>query len=319
LAARRAAQSHGVADERFAAGAWVTAGDVIAICGARAATPPPPAPAASVGRRIAEGPAYSLEMQSKRKRIEIRNLAIGNSHSSTSTIGAAFALSGVRLIKPPPIFREPIADLVIFEGARLLKKFARLNACWMDERQIALYETVNFGVSFDSGDNLKVLAIRNADQCSLIDVQTQYLQLLDLYESGDRIEEALLTDATVTLSDLSGVPISFMHPLLNGRQSLILGVTHASAERFDVFASFDHRVSEGLAVARFLEELKLRVLSHFRADSIVRADGLVRDLSCSACMKPMTEELRLGGRGLLNVTLGDGSEGLLCRNCFVGY
>jgi hypothetical protein len=80
-----------------------------------------------------------------------------------------------------------------------------------------------------------------------------------------------------------------------------------------VFASFDHRVADGLGVARFLGELSERVCSHFHEH------GVAADLRCSACWKPMEQELQLGGRGLLDVTLGDGSKGLLCRTCFVGY
>jgi pyruvate dehydrogenase E2 component (dihydrolipoamide acetyltransferase) len=312
LAARRAALLQGIAPDRFAPGAWVTAVDVAAV--AKNDRPPAAQSATETPAPAAGAAASSLQKLSKRKRNEIRNLAIGNAHGSTSTIGATFTAEGQRLVKPPPIFRDTIADLVIFEGSRLFRQYPGLNAYWVDDRQIALYDSVNFGVSFDSGDNLKVLAISGADQRSLIDIQNEYTRLLDLYEAGGRIDDELLSGATVTLSDLSRVPISFMHPLVNGRQALILGITRASAVRYDVFASFDHRVSEGLAVSRFLSELRERVVSHFGA-----ASTAVGELFCSACRRPMAEELQLGGRGFLNVTLGDGSKGLLCRNCFIGY
>jgi pyruvate dehydrogenase E2 component (dihydrolipoamide acetyltransferase) len=320
LAARRAAQAHGIAQDRFAHGGWVTAADVLAMAGApaqatatSARVQTPPSVAESIAAAGTGAVPTLLQPFSKRKQHEIRNLAIGNSHGSTSTIGASLMVRGPRLVKPPALFRDSIADLIIYEGARLFAAFPQLNACWADERRVALYQCVNFGVSFDSGDNLKVLAIRAADTLSLEHTQREFARLLDLYESGARIDDELLASATVTLSDLSGMPVSFMHPLVNGRQALILGITRPSAQRYDVFASFDHRVSEGLTVARFLSELSLRVCSHFHERSIVG------DLSCSACRKPMQEELRLGGRGLLDVTLGDGSKGLLCRNCFVGY
>jgi pyruvate/2-oxoglutarate dehydrogenase complex dihydrolipoamide acyltransferase (E2) component len=303
LAARRAAQSHAIAAERFVAGAWVTEADVLAM--ARTAETPTPVP---------EAPARTqLVKQSKRKRIEIRNLAVGNAHGSTSTIGATITLGAPRLVRPPPMFRDSIADLIVFEGARLMKRYPRLNGYCFDERQIAVYEYVNFGISFDSDANLKVLAIQDCDTHGLSNIQQEFARLLELYESGGRIDEQVLASATVTLSDLSSVPVSFMHPLINGRQALILGVTHPTAGRYEVFASFDHRVTEGLEVSRFLGELQQRIGSHFGKGPATC------ELLCSACRKTMQEELRLGGRGFLDVTLGDGSKGLLCRSCFAGY
>jgi pyruvate/2-oxoglutarate dehydrogenase complex dihydrolipoamide acyltransferase (E2) component len=318
LAARRAAHAHGIGHDLFARAGWVTAADVLAVAGAGAtastARLPEPTPVIPSSAVASAGTLpTSLESLSKRKLHEIRNLAIGNSHGSTSTIGASLIVRGPRLVRPPALFRDTIADLIVYEGARLLRKLPRLNAFWADERRVALYQCVNFGVTFDSGDNLKVLAIRAADTLGLDEIHREFSRLLDLYESGARIDDELLASATVTLSDLSGMPVSFMHPLVNGRQALILGVTRPTAQRYDVFASFDHRVSEGLTVARFLSELSQRVCSHFHERNVGR------ELSCSACRKPMEEELRLGGRGLLDVTLEDGSKGLLCRNCFMGY
>ena len=320
LAAQRAAQTHGVGQDRFALAGWVTAADVLAVAGAgglvtgTTARVPQPLPVGPSDAAAAGSAAPTLlQALSKRKQQEIRSLAVGNSHGGTSTLGASLMMNGPRLVRPPALFRDSIADLIVYEGARLFGAFPRLNACWVDERHVALYQSVNFGISFDSGENLKVLAIRAADTLSLDQTQQEFSRLLDLYESGARIDDDLLASATVTLSDLSATPVSFMHPLVNGRQALILGITRATAQRYDVFASFDHRVSEGLSVARFLVELSQRVCSHFHDRSIAG------DLACSACRRPMEEELRLGGRGLLDVTLGDGSKGLLCRNCFVGY
>jgi pyruvate/2-oxoglutarate dehydrogenase complex dihydrolipoamide acyltransferase (E2) component len=313
LAARRAAQVNEIAPERFAAGSWVTAADVLAVAspGAHRSLTAPP-----VGWPSGDGTAFStLEKLSKRKQVETRNLSLGNSHGCTSIIGASVTIGGPRLVRPAALFRDSLADLIVFEGARLLRRFPRLNAYWVDERQIALYSGVNFGLSFDSGDNLKVLAIQGADALSLDATQQEFSRLLDLYESGGHIDEQLLASATVTLSDLSAAPVTVMHPLVNGRQALILGVTHPTAERFELFAGFDHRVSEGLAVARFLGELNERITSHFAAGT----DSRGYELSCSACGKPMHEELQLGGRGMLDVTLANGSKGLLCRNCYLGY
>jgi pyruvate/2-oxoglutarate dehydrogenase complex dihydrolipoamide acyltransferase (E2) component len=301
FAARRAAQARGISPDQLPQNAWVISSDIDALTGVQSQS--------VAGLPGLPGRSEGL---SKRKQTEIHKLLAGNAHGLTSTIGASLEVTGNRLIRPAPIFRDSVADLVVFEGARLLRRYPRLNGCWVSDKQIELYQDVNFGVSFDSGDNLKVLAIRRADTLSLSAVQQEYVRLLELYESGERIDTDLLTDATVTLSDLSNTGVSSMYPLLNGHQSLIVGVTRPHANHYEFFASFDHRVSEGLMVAQFLTDLQQRIASHFR-------EAGSAGLACSACSKPMAEELRLGGRGLLNVTLANGSSGLLCRNCFSGY
>lgn len=228
-------------------------------------------------------------------------------------IGIEIKLLGERLVPPPFLFKDSISDLIAFEAAKLLRKYPELNGSYIDERNWSQYEQVNFGWSFDNGKNLKVLAIKDADKLSLIGLQEEVGRLLDLYDSGESIPIDLLTDSTVTFSDLSRSPASFMFPLINGHQNLILGVVRKSKYLFEIFASFDHRVSEGLTVINFLTELKARVLSYFLDHS-----GIV-NVSCYACGKSMIEELQLGHRGFIKMTLANGEDQSLCRNCFEGW
>lgn len=250
---------------------------------------------------------------SKRKQVEAKNLVSGDHGNTTSTIGVEIRLKGSRLITPPFIFKDGISDLVVFEASKLLKQYPELNGSYFDEKTWSKYEQVNFGWSFDNGKNLKVLAIKDADKLSLAGLQDQVGRLLDLYDSGETIPIELLTDSTVTFSDLSRSSASFMTPLINGRQTLILGIVRKSKYIFEVFASFDHRVSEGLSVANFLGELRSRVSSYFLDQ------GGVVNLSCCVCGKLMTEELALGHRGFIKITLANGEDESLCRNCFESW
>jgi pyruvate dehydrogenase E2 component (dihydrolipoamide acetyltransferase) len=267
--------------------------------------------------KIESGPVLSASSTkvpiSKRKQSEARNLISGDHGNTTSTIGIQIKLLGERYVPPPFLFKGGISDLLVFEAARLLKKYPELNSAYADEKTIMQYDHVNFGWSFDNGKNLKVLAVKHADQISLGELQIQVSRLLDLYDSGDTIPMDLLLDSTVTFSDLSRSAASFMLPLINGHQALILGLVNKSKNLFEIFASFDHRVSEGLSVVSFLTELKSRVLSHF-----MDANGLVNS-SCYACGKSMSEELSLGHRGFIKMTLANGQDESLCRNCFEGW
>lgn len=322
--AQNLVQSLGV-DPDLLPGGWVTAADVATAAkekttgAGRPATlhpirPPEPAPAVPVPPTI----SFRSERLSMRKRTEARNLARANGHGNLSMLAIHLSAHSSRLINAPFLFQDSITDLVVFESARLLRQYPELNGFLLDDRTVGYYEEVNFGISFDSGQNLKVLSLRNADVLPLPDIQAGIENLLHLYESGATIEENLLSTSTVTLSDLSRSSIAFMLPLLNGDQSLILGLTRTLGAGFAIHASFDHRVAEGLRVAQFIEELTERVQSHHRPTAN-NDTGAAHRLRCSACNRTMDEELKARGRGFLRMALADGSDGYVCRTCFEGW
>ena len=250
---------------------------------------------------------------SKRKQSEIKNLQMGNHQATSSTIGIDIKVPGKRIIDPPFLFNNNISDLIVFEGSKLLRKYPELNAVYMGSKFFGKYEDVNFGWSFDGGSNLKVLAIKNSDKMSLLDLHLEVERLLDLYESNQNIPMDLLTSSTVTISDLSKTDATFIFPLINGYQSLILGVVSKAQNNFSIYATFDHRVSEGLTVTKFLTELKSRILSYF-----LDKDGRA-NLVCYTCEKSMAEELSLRNRGFIKITLPNGDDTNLCRTCFDGW
>jgi len=301
------------------AGRWVTESELLDRHVDRAAAPVVPSnpartyiPPTDVAGFPRPELAHDEKIHTKRKRAEVESLLRGAHAATTSTIGISIPLPGERLVVPDFLFQNSISDLVIFEAARLLRQFPELNGFNIDSRTAGQYHAINFGISFDNHRNLKVLALRNADKLGLPEIQRQYIDLLDLYESNGSLPVELLTTATVTLSDLSPTGASFMLPLINGQQSMILGIVRHHRRLFELFASFDHRVSEGLQVTRFLEALRERLISHFRGN-----DGAAR-LNCDSCGKSIQDEIRLGGRGFVNVTLINGDTGNLCRNCFEG-
>ena len=312
--ALRVARELGVDIQSVQGNGWITAADVRRHAGG--AVKPASAPAPRVTDTTQSPPRvgtpYKSEKLSPRKRAEVRALTAASVEATGSTIGVPVMTGGERMAPPPAIFAESIADLVIFEGARLLRSYPHLNGFCLDEARVALYEEINFGVSFDGGANLKVLTLRGADSKTLPQIQTEFTALLDVYESGKPIEEAMLTGATITISDLSNSRAQFMLPLINGLQSTIIGITRAG-HGFTLFATFDHRLSEGLAVTRFLEELAARVQSHF-----ISRTG-VSDAHCMSCAKGIAEEVALGRLGMIRIVLADGGDGLVCWNCFQGF
>ena len=297
-AALRRSQELGVQLNQFTTG-WITSADIEKSVGITkpilmmsAAEPVITKNNGPVGLTL---PATEMPL-SKRKQAEIKNIQMGDQGATTSTIGIKIHVPGERVVQPPYLFKDSISDLIIFEGARLLRQYPELNASYKNDKKWIAYQQINFGWSFDNGKNLKVLAVKNADELSLSHLHEEVERLLNLYESGESIPNDLLLDSTVTFSDLSRSDASYMLPLINGYQSLILGVVKSSPNVFEIFASFDHRVSEGLSVV----------------------NG-VANISCYACGKHMSEELKLGYRGFVKITLANGQEDNLCRNCFEGW
>jgi pyruvate/2-oxoglutarate dehydrogenase complex dihydrolipoamide acyltransferase (E2) component len=314
-AAKKRAQELGVSLNQFSIG-WISSTDIEELVGIKKPLPKSQLPDSTVSKNnvtidvslpIKEFPL------SKRKQAEVKNLQVGNHESTTSVIGIQIQVPGERVVKPSYLFKDSISDLIVFEGARLLRQYPELNAFYKNEKTWGSYQEVNFGWSFDNGKNLKVLAIKQADQLTLSKLYEEVERLLNLYESGDSIPSQLLLDSTVTLSDLSRSDASYVLPLINGYQSMILGVVRKSKNLFELYASFDHRVSEGLSVTNFLSELKNRILSYYFLNN-----GIA-NIVCYGCGKGMSEELELGYRGFIKVTLANGCDDNLCRNCFEGW
>jgi pyruvate/2-oxoglutarate dehydrogenase complex dihydrolipoamide acyltransferase (E2) component len=320
LAAADLAKRLGVETQLLPVG-WVTTSDVLAAKGATPATRssvPIPRLDAHLSNLNTPPPAKILfrrERVSLRKRTEARNLSRANSSGTNSMIGVEVVIPGPRLAPPSFLFQDSIADLVVFEVARLVRRFPELNAFYIDERTVGYFEEVNVGISFDAGQNLKVLALSKADTLALSSVQSGIEHLLHLYESGESLEDSILTTSTLTISDLSRSQADFMLPLLNTNQSLIIGITRRKPDLYALHAAFDHRVSEGLQVATMLGELRDRVISHHRPS----AGSDLSALGCSLCGQSLQEEGSRGGRGLIRVVLADGSDGRLCWNCFNGW
>ncbi|MEM7100817.1 MAG: 2-oxo acid dehydrogenase subunit E2 [Pseudomonadota bacterium] len=317
----------GVSNDQLPEHSWITVADVEAAAGLRPADtsfamPDRPSASSKQAARSDESstpkpvePASPVDLQrkSKRKQAEAGNLTVFGNVLPQSTIWSTIHIENKRVVNPPFLFEQSIADLIVYEGAKLLQKYPALNACHIDDKNLGVYQQINFGISFDSGENLKVLAIEDADQLSLTEIQAKIEELLQLYESGKPIDQKILTGSTVTLSDLSQTGASSMLPLINGTQSLILGLSQTTPGCFEVAASFDHRVTEGLVVTQFLEALSERVVSYYFDDQ-----GIV-NTHCSVCARSMAEEVALGNRGMIKIQAANGKDQLVCRNCFDGW
>ncbi|HWE03851.1 MAG TPA: 2-oxo acid dehydrogenase subunit E2 [Tepidisphaeraceae bacterium] len=283
------------------------------------------APARSVAAPVAAaGVPVRDEVLSRAKRTEIKYLASGTANSLTSIVSVSVPTRGLRAAVETlgPVGGNATA-VILFESARLLKKYPLFNA-YYDDGHAKLYEQVNIGLAVDAGKGLKVPVIRQADVKSIAQVSDEIGETVQAYLS-DTLSVESLAGGTFTLTDLSGEGITYFHPLINRGQAAILGV---GAEHFppgskegvfNLILAFDHQLADGRMAGKFLGELSDRLTAYERAAGSpappAHSGAALRCSNCRRTISPTDKHNRF----LVPVILPDGSDGRLCLICFDGW
>jgi len=255
-----------------------------------------------------------VEKISSGKKKEIQYLSDIQSTGLTSTINTTVATGGIfaQVNDSFAYLKNSLLPLIVYETARLLKKYAFLNAYYTQEG-IAVYREINIGFAIDIEKGLKVLKLPLTDKKSLTEIEAGIMHL-----SGKYLDDALdvtdLTGISFTITDLSADAVSFFTPLVNTMNSAILGISSIDEEleRCILSITFDHRVTEGKQVALFLKELKNR-LESYSAESLYR----VYEIACFKCGTPLAEDL--SDVGFVACIQPNGEKGHICQRCFKGF
>ena len=143
-----------------------------------------------------------------------------------------------------------LGALVIFETARLLRKYPEFNAIH-DRGADGQYADVNIGWAIDAGTaggGLMVPVIAKADEKTPQEIVEIMQRQIDGYV-GSALGTADFLGGTFTISDLSGDGISHFQPLISQGQAAILGVggelDGAGNETLYLTLAFDHQLAEG--------------------------------------------------------------------------
>ncbi len=290
---------------------------------------PGPEPSAPRAEPIvaASGVCTRSEPLSRAKRTEGRYLRSGLENTLPSVVSVACPTRGLRAAAcRVPEIGDQASALILFEAARLLKKYPVFNAFHADD-QVHYYESVHIGFAVDAGSGLKVPVVRDADRKSPARIAEEMRERVVEYLGGTLPVEAL-AGGTFTVTDLSSEGVISFHPLINRGQSAILGVggevfpAGSSHEGFfHLILAFDHQLAEGRLAARFLNELAARLQAH---EAVLRgkAGTSVSSASseepyCQRCQLSI-EELDSYGRYLVSTLRPDGSSRLICSYCLRG-
>ena len=173
-------------------------------------------------------------------------------------MSADYAAQGIKI--------TPLA-FMLKAVAEVLKQFPEFNAS-LDAggENLVLKKYVHIGVAVDTPDGLVVPVLRDVDQKSVVQLARE------LGEISARAREKKITAAEMqggcfSISSLGGIGGSYFTPIINAPEVAILGVSRSSmkpvwkGEQFEprlmlpLSLSYDHRVIDGAAGARFITAL----------------------------------------------------------------
>ena len=152
-----------------------------------------------------------------------------------------------------------LLELVIHETARTLSDYPDLNGYYA-EGKAWRYKTVAIGYAINLGRSLRVPVVHRAAELSHLEI-ARTVRDLSLKYLRDELQMADLMGGTFTITDLSTQGVEHFVPVLNQRQSAILGLCaeRPGSGRRDLVLAFDHRMTDGMRAASFLAQLRERL------------------------------------------------------------
>ncbi len=172
---------------------------------------------------------------------------------------ADYADRGIRLTTMP---------FLIKAAASSLRRHPILNASIdMENNQIVYKEYVNIGIAVDTDRGLIVPVLKDADRKSISQIASEIDELASTVREG-KFDLELLRGGTFTISNLGSVGGTYSTPIINPPQVAILlvGRSRTMPQFADdivvprlmmpLSITYDHRLVDGAAAARFLNEIK---------------------------------------------------------------
>ena len=149
-----------------------------------------------------------------------------------------------------------LLELVIHEVAGILGEYPDLNGFYSGGRAWA-YRRIAIGFAINAGKALKVPVVRDVADHSQLDV-CRSVRDLTLRYFRDELSIADVSGGTFTVTDLSAHGVTHFVPVLNDRQSAILGICapDLGGLQQNLVLAFDHRLSDGMRGAEFLRALR---------------------------------------------------------------
>lgn len=157
--------------------------------------------------------------------------------------------------------RLTMLAFLIKASVAALKKFPEFNAS-IDGDNLVLKKYYNIGFAADTPNGLVVPVIKDADKKGIIELAKETGELAALARDG-KLSAAQMQGGCFTISSLGGIGGTDFTPIINAPEVAIMGVSRSSMQpiwngkdfvprlMLPLSLSYDHRVIDGAAAARF--------------------------------------------------------------------
>jgi pyruvate dehydrogenase E2 component (dihydrolipoyllysine-residue acetyltransferase) len=164
-------------------------------------------------------------------------------------------------------YRVSLLPLLMRATVATLKAFPNFNSALSPAGDsLILRKYWHIGVAVDTPEGLVVAVVKDVDQKGVIELARELGQLSEKARAG-KLAPAEMQGATFTISSLGGIGGVAFTPIVNAPEVAILGVVRSrmapvwDGEAFQprlmlpLCLSYDHRVIDGAAAARFMRHL----------------------------------------------------------------
>jgi len=178
-------------------------------------------------------------------------------------------------------FKLTMLAFMIKACVTALRQFPQFNAS-LDKsgENLIVKKYFHIGVAVDTPGGLVVPVVRDADRKGVFDLARELAEISKVAKDG-KLKAGDMQGGTFSISSLGGIGGTYFTPIINAPELAILGVSRSSLKPVysgknekgeDIFKarlilplslSYDHRVIDGAAAARFTTELT-KILSDIR-------------------------------------------------------
>jgi pyruvate dehydrogenase E2 component (dihydrolipoamide acetyltransferase) len=164
-------------------------------------------------------------------------------------------------------YRVSLLPLLMKASVATLKAFPAFNSALAPAKDALIYRHYwHIGVAVDTADGLVVAVVKDVDKKGVVELARE-LGALSAKAREGKLSPTEMQGATFTISSLGGIGGTAFTPIVNAPEVAILGVVRARmAPVWDGKAflprlmlplclSYDHRVIDGAAAARFMRRL----------------------------------------------------------------
>ena len=164
-------------------------------------------------------------------------------------------------------YRVTLLAFLVKACVSVLKQFPDFNSSLSPEKDsLILKKFYNIGIAVDTPDGLVVPVVKDADRKGIIDLSKEFGDISKKARDG-KLSPNDLQGGTFTISSLGGIGGTSFTPIVNAPEVAILGVVRSKMSpvwngsefvprmMLPVSLSYDHRVIDGAAAARFTRQL----------------------------------------------------------------